>query len=54
MILVLEATDETAGPTNEEEPVSKQDYEEKYTDPELREKIKGLSKDGIEAVRSYE
>src|SRR5919112_88200 len=40
MILVPEATDETADPTNEEEPVSKQDYEEKYTDPELREKIK--------------
>ena len=40
MILVLEATDETASLTNEEEPVSKQDYEEKYTDPELREEIK--------------
>src|ERR687894_1130806 len=30
----------TTGPANEEERVARQDYEQKYTDPELREEIK--------------
>src|SRR5918997_6776076 len=30
----------TTGPANEEERVAKQDYEQRYTDPELREEIK--------------
>jgi len=37
---VSDGTDATTEPANEEERVAKQDFEQKYTDPELREEIK--------------
>ena len=40
IIRVSDGTDATTEPANEEERVAKQDFEQKYTDPELREEIK--------------
>jgi Protein of unknown function (DUF3140) len=40
LIHASEGADATTDLTNEEERVSSQDYEQKYTDPELREEIK--------------
>jgi hypothetical protein len=40
LIHLSDGANVTTGPANEEERVDRQDYEQKYTDPELREEIK--------------
>ena len=40
LILATEGADKATYPTNEEEKLAKRDYENQYTDPELRKKIK--------------